>query len=165
MRAPVCARMSHHCYSHLWRVSLTSSTLPCDAEHAWNIHELCLILERHILLCPVLQGLVGFCMRKLSCGRRFWLNGTNPKRMYVLENVRDFVQLHNLQAGSTLSFYYAPDNRLVGHLHNSLPPASYNDRNITCLGVQGLALSCRGLWDYDSDMKWLFASAIVLSDP
>ena len=35
--------------------------------------------------------------------------------MYVLENVRDFVQLHNLQAGSTLSFYYAPDTRLVIH--------------------------------------------------
>lgn len=53
--------------------------------------------------------------RESDGGRRFWLNGTNPKRMYVLENVRDFVQLHNLQAGSTLSFYYAPDNRLVSH--------------------------------------------------
>ena len=42
--------------------------------------------------------------------------------MYVLENVRDFVQLHKLQAGSTLSFYYAPDNRLVnrpGHSYHS----------------------------------------------
>ena len=45
--------------------------------------------------------------------RRFWMNGSNPKRMYVMENVRDFVALHNLQAGSTLSFYYAPENRLV----------------------------------------------------
>ena len=45
--------------------------------------------------------------------RRFWMNGSNPKRMYVMENVRNFVALHNLQAGSTLSFYYAPDNRLV----------------------------------------------------
>lgn len=44
---------------------------------------------------------------------RFWMNGSNPKRMYVMENVRDFVTLHNLQAGSTLAFYYAPDNRLV----------------------------------------------------
>ena len=41
------------------------------------------------------------------------MNGSNPKRMYVLENVRDFVSLHSLQAGSTLSFFYAPDNRLV----------------------------------------------------
>ncbi|CAK0780088.1 hypothetical protein CVIRNUC_004933 [Coccomyxa viridis] len=44
---------------------------------------------------------------------KFWMNGSNPKRMYVLENVRDFVSLHSLQAGSTLSFFYAPDNRLV----------------------------------------------------
>ena len=41
------------------------------------------------------------------------MNGSNPKRMYVMENVRDFVALHNLQAGSTLSFFYAPDDRLV----------------------------------------------------
>ena len=41
------------------------------------------------------------------------MNGSNPKRMYVLENVRNFVALHSLQAGSTLSFFYAPDNRLV----------------------------------------------------
>lgn len=48
--------------------------------------------------------------------RRFWMNGSNPKRMYVMENVRDFVALHNLQSGSTLSFHYAPDNRLVNTL-------------------------------------------------
>ena len=53
--------------------------------------------------------------------------------MYVLENVRDFVQLHNMQAGSTLSFYYAPDNRLVASLL--------------------AALSC-GVWcqDFDSNL-------------
>ena len=106
-------------------------------------------------------------MRHLSCGRRFWLNGTNPKRMYVLENVRDFVQLHNLQAGSTLSFYYAPDNRLVGHLHYPLPPAKFKDRqsHVTCLGVQGLAYHAVDYWVMVADVKWLFATAIVLLDP
>ena len=49
------------------------------------------------------------------------MNGSNPKRMYVLENVRDFVSLHSLQAGSTLSFFYAPDNRLV-RTGSPLPP-------------------------------------------
>jgi hypothetical protein len=45
---------------------------------------------------------------------RYWMNGTNPKRMYVVENTRDFVRAHDLRQGSILSFYYAEDGRLVG---------------------------------------------------
>ncbi len=78
--------------------------------------------------------------------------------MYVLENVRDFVQLHNLQAGSTLSFYYAPDNRLVGHLQHSLLPARFKDRQISCPGVEGVAVSRRAL----SGEVFAFATARVL---
>lgn len=47
--------------------------------------------------------------------RRFWMNGSNPKRMYVVENTRDFVRAHGLKPGSILSFYCAPDGRLVRH--------------------------------------------------
>ena len=70
---------------------------------------------------------------------RFWMNGTNPKRMYVMENVRDFVQLHNLQAGSTLSFYYAPDNRLVS-TSVSGPIANIHQRWIPLLLCNALPL-------------------------
>lgn len=41
------------------------------------------------------------------------MNGSNPKRMYVVENTRDFVRSHNLKPGSVLSFYCAPDGQLV----------------------------------------------------
>lgn len=50
------------------------------------------------------------------------MNGSNPKRMYVVENTRDFVRCHNLKPGSILSFYYAPDGRLVRHLSASSAP-------------------------------------------
>ncbi len=68
------------------------------------------------------------------------MNGSNPKRMYVMENVRDFVALHNLQAGSMLSFYYAPDNRLVNRpillvylqLMQSLPSYVHSDLSSCC---------------------------------
>ena len=43
------------------------------------------------------------------------MNGSNPKRMYVVENTRDFVRAHGLKPGSILSFYCAPDGRLVRH--------------------------------------------------
>lgn len=51
------------------------------------------------------------------------MNGTNPKRMYVVENTRDFVRAHDLQQGSILSFYYASDGRLV-RLHDAPPVLS-----------------------------------------
>ena len=104
-------------------------------------------------------------MRQLSCGRRFWLNGTNPKRMYVLENVRDFVQLHNLQAGSTLSFYYAPDNRLVGHLHYSLRLQSPMTGKLYVLAFKDMLYHAEDYRFMFADMKQLFASAIVLLYP
>lgn len=56
------------------------------------------------------------------------MNGSNPKRMYVLENVRDFVSLHSLQTGSTLSFFYAPDNRLV-RAGSPCLPATHDNAN------------------------------------
>ena len=42
------------------------------------------------------------------------MNGSNPKRMYVLEATRSFALAHALRPGSTLAFYAAPDRRLVG---------------------------------------------------
>ena len=42
------------------------------------------------------------------------MNGSNPKRMYVLEATRPFAQAHGMRPGSTLAFYAAPDRRLVG---------------------------------------------------
>ena len=59
------------------------------------------------------------------------MNGSNPKRMYVLENVRDFVSLHSLQAGSTLSFFYAPDNRLV-RTGTPCLPAEHDNPELRC---------------------------------
>jgi hypothetical protein len=48
------------------------------------------------------------------------MNGSNPKRMYVLENTRGFARAHALPAGATLAFYAAPDRRLVrAHLSPS----------------------------------------------
>ncbi|CAL8468833.1 g8374 [Coccomyxa elongata] len=48
---------------------------------------------------------------------KFWMNGSNPKRMYVVENTRNFVRSHNLKPGSILSFYCAPDGQLVVDPH------------------------------------------------
>ena len=64
------------------------------------------------------------------------MNGSTPKRMYVLENVRDFVSLHSLQAGSTLSFFYAPDNRLVRSGSPRIP-ATHDDAHprLECAAV------------------------------
>ena len=48
-----------------------------------------------------------------SAPRRFWMNGANPKRMYVLEGTREYCAAHTLRAGSTLSFYHSRERRLV----------------------------------------------------